>query len=100
MYDKIDESLARFELYFGWKLDANARSCQYNELHREESAHYNRYAKDIGFNKEAHPGLTDVALQGIMVKSKFDLLLYDYSRFLFDYQGRVLFELERTDAPR
>ena len=100
LYDKMHESMARFELYFGWQLDANSRSCQYNELQREESAHYNRYAKDIGGKIEVHPGLTDSALEGIMVKNKFDLLLYDYSRFLFDYQGRVLFEVDKSNAPR
>jgi hypothetical protein len=64
-------------------------------LQREEWAHYNRFAKDIGSNKEIHPGLTSRALEGIMSKNKMDLLLYDYSRFLFDYQGRVMFDLER-----
>lgn len=98
LYDNMHESMARFELYFGWHLDADSRSCQCSELQREESAHYNRYAKDIGNKKEVHPGLTDSALKGIMVKNKMDLLLYDYSRFLFNYQGRVLFEIDKSNA--
>jgi hypothetical protein len=95
LYENIQESIERFELFFGWQLDAEARTCQYDELHGEELAHYNRYAKDIGSNNESHLGLTSGALEGIMSKNRMDLLLYDYSRFLFDYQGKVLFDVEK-----
>ena len=76
-------------------MDANARACQFNELQREGAAHYNRYSHDVvagGNDNEVHPGLTDAALESIMSKNKIDLMLFDYSKFLFDYQGRVLFE--------
>ena len=95
LYDRLQESIEKFELFFGWHLDANAQSCQYNELQREAHAHFNRYAKDIGNSKEVHPGLTTEALESILSKNKIDLLLFDYSRFLFDYQGRVLFDTEK-----
>lgn len=98
LYDSIQESMARFELFFGWHLDSNARTCQSNELQREESAHYNRYAKDIGSSKNVHPGLTSGALEIILSKNKLDLMLYEYSRFLFDYQGRVLFEVDGNES--
>lgn len=88
--------MERFELFFGWTLDANARACQFNELQREGSAYYNRYSNDVmgeGNDNEVHPGLTDAALESIMSKNKIDLMLFDYSKFLFDYQGQVLFQL-------
>eukprot|EP00804_Cyclotella_cryptica_P005077 CCRYP_011515-RA/>CCRYP_011515-RA protein AED:0.03 eAED:0.03 QI:975/1/1/1/1/1/2/104/601 len=95
MYDRMEESMERFELFFGWTLDASARACQFNELQREGTAHYNRYSKDVvggGNDNVMHPGLTDAALESIMSKNKIDLMLFDHSKFLFDYQGRVLFE--------
>ena len=95
MYDRLQESIELFELFFGWHLDANVQSCQNNELQREAHAHFNKYAKDAGNSNEVHPDLTTEALERILFKNKIDLLLYDYSRFLFDYQGRVLFDTKR-----
>lgn len=97
LYSNLQESLERFQLFFGWELNAQAAACQANELQRESTAHYNRFATDAG-SKDIHPGLTDdgAALEIIMSKNKIDLMLFDYAKFLFDYQGRSLFELGPT----
>eukprot|EP00804_Cyclotella_cryptica_P005084 CCRYP_011514-RA/>CCRYP_011514-RA protein AED:0.37 eAED:0.37 QI:289/1/1/1/0.5/0.33/3/364/610 len=99
LYDHIQESIERFELFFGWNLNANSLTCQNKELERETLAHYNKYSKDLNGGAERHPGLTTSALESILSKNKIDLMLYEYSRFLFDYQGRALFGVDAA-SPR
>ena len=99
LYDRIQESIERFELFFGWNLNAGTVTCQKKELEREVLAHYNKYSKDLNGGAGKHPGLTPAAMEIVMVKNKIDLLLYEYARFLYDYQGRALFGVDTT-TPR
>lgn len=87
LYDQIQNSIERFEKFFGWQITDEARSCQSNELERESSAHYNKYSN------RKHPGLTPGALDVIKSKSGYDLELFEYAKFMFRHQGLALFDI-------
>lgn len=93
LYDEIQDSVDRFEKFFGWQITEEARTCQTNELEREATAYYNKYSA------RSHPELDDVALDIIKAKNKHDLELFEYAKFVFKHQGLALFEM-RDVEPR
>lgn len=104
LFEEMLESMRRFEMFFGWNLNVDAQVCQANEIGRELAGYYNMFAKLSGPDepKDTHPGLTDEALESIIQKNSIDLMLFDYAKFLFGYQGRVLFgvDAELDDSSR
>jgi hypothetical protein len=88
LFESLEESLLRFETFFGWNLGGdiiNSRhdTCRHEVLSRAMSGYYNANA-----NLPANGSPAYVALAQ---KNSMDLELYDFARFLYDYQGRVLF---------
>ena len=94
LYDQMEDSIHRFEKFFGWKLTDEAYTCQINELKRESLAPYNKY------NKRTHPELTSAASSIIQSKNKYDLELFEYAKFMFKHQGIALFDIRETTEGR
>lgn len=86
LHDQLQDSIDRFEKFFGWQITEEARECQSAELERESSAQYNQY-----LNRK-HPGLTPAALDAIKSKNEYDLELFEYGKFMFKHQGVALFD--------
>lgn len=82
LYDRMEESFERFEIFFGWNA-GNARTCQHNDVGRIMDKH-----RDIA---ERMPTEGSAALAILMEKNDSDMALYEFARFLFDYQGQTLF---------
>lgn len=98
LFNQIQESVERFQTFFGWKLNNDALSCQRNELKQELEARYNEHARDV--NGDGHPGMTPAALEAVTAKNEVDMLLFEYAKFLFDYQGSALFQVLNPATPR
>jgi len=84
----MDESIRRFESFFDWSVGETARSCQSFEVGQVMARRHNQMQVPDG---------TDPGLRGVMEKNRLDLRLYEFVMYLYDYQGRVLFEtLEKS----
>jgi hypothetical protein len=88
LFESLEESLRRFETFFGWNLGGdsiNSRhdACRHEVVSRAMSGYYNANARVPANGSPAHVALAE--------KNAMDLELYDFARFLYDYQGRVLF---------
>lgn len=73
--DRISESMARFHKYFGWNslVVGSAAQCEKDLLVHNERLQLPEEDSD--------------AYNNIMAKNNFDVRLYEYARFLFDFQG-------------
>ncbi len=92
LFDRMQESLERFEMFFGWNLDIEAQKCQSTHVQREFSKQINtKIYIDSNENEGVHPSVTPSVLASLAERNRIDLLLFDFVKFLFDYQGRVLF---------
>ncbi|EJK47409.1 hypothetical protein THAOC_33869, partial [Thalassiosira oceanica] len=83
LFHNMDESIRRFESFFGWSVGETARSCQAFEVEQVMARRHNQVQVPDG---------TDPGLRGVMEKNRLDLQLYEFVMYLYDYQGRVLFE--------
>ena len=81
LYDDFEESVHRFEAFFGWKLTDSSSSCQSKIIQREMDLDYNDF-DSIPY---------DSAYTAIAEKNREDLELYKYAEYLYKYQKRVLF---------
>lgn len=81
LYDDFEESVHRFEAFFGWKLTDSSSSCQSKIIQREMDLDYNDF-DSIPY---------DSAYAAIAEKNREDLELYKYAEYLYQYQKRVLF---------
>ena len=86
--ESLEDSLERFETFFGWNLGSDSinnmhSSCRYEVVSGAMSRHYNVNA---GLPANGSP-----AYMALEEKNMIDIELYNFARFLFDYQGRVLF---------
>lgn len=81
LYDDFEESVHRFEAFFGWKLTDSSSSCQSKIIQREMDLDYNDF-DSIPY---------DSAYTAIAEKNREDLELYKYAEYLYQYQKRVLF---------
>jgi len=92
LYDRMQESLERFEKFFGWNLNIEAQKCQETEVQREISKQSSTKIYSNGDENEgAHPNLTSSELASLAERNRVDLSLFEFVKFLFAYQGRVLF---------
>ena len=83
LFHNMDESIRRFESFFGWSVGETARSCQAFEVEQVMARRHNQVQVPDG---------NDPGLRGVMEKNRLDLQLYEFIMYLYDYQGRVLFE--------
>jgi hypothetical protein len=88
LFKSLEDSLRRFETFFGWNLGSDSMNnrhdaCRHEVVSRAMSAYYNANANLPADGSPAHVALAK--------KNAMDLELYDFARFLYDYQGRVLF---------
>jgi len=90
LYDRMQESFERFETFFGWNT-GNAHTCQHNEVGRILDKHQH--------TAEQMPAEGSVALAILMKKNGSDMALYEFARFLFDYQGLTLFGMSLASEP-
>lgn len=81
LFDRIDESLQRFETFFNWNVNDSANDCQRREVDRRMEKEYNKVNMDED----------RAAYASLMAKNELDMELYEYARFLYDYQGHSLF---------
>ncbi len=88
LYESLEDSLQRFETFFGWNHGADSvnsshDSCRRDVVIRARRSHYN-------INAVAPPDASPAHMV-LKKKNALDLELYDFAKFLYDYQGRVLF---------
>ncbi|KAL7545954.1 hypothetical protein ACHAWF_009307 [Thalassiosira exigua] len=88
LFDRLEESTSRFETFFGWSAGDGARVCQRDEINRAMSASYNRARLD------AQDGSALLALRGTV---RLDVELHEFAKFLYQYQGRVLFGIDAQE---
>lgn len=86
LFGNMKESFERFETFFGWNV-SGASTCQQNEINRVMEKLHN---KNIEMPKNA------AVLMALAEKNRMDIMLYDYARFLYEYQGRVLFGINKA----
>lgn len=81
LFDKMYESMFRFERYYGWRMNTDKRTCQQGLLEQ-------------GMTKYEHPSLQVGSDAWILLlrQNKYDMEVYNYATTLFDYQGTSMFE--------
>lgn len=82
LFDHLEASIIRFETFFGWKIGDAAHACQQNEINQA-------FAKP--YNNAVIPQENADVMSALEGKNQMDLMVYEYARFLYDYQGHVLF---------
>lgn len=92
LFDRMQESLERFEKFFGWNLNVDSQKCQETEVQRaiSKQSSTNIYSNSDE-HEGAHPSLTSSELASLAERNRIDLSLFEFVKFLFAYQGRVLF---------
>lgn len=88
IFDSLEDSLERFETFFDWNHGSDSinkmhNTCRHGVVNRTMARQYNLNA--------VIPENLSTAYMALAEKNAIDLLLYEYGRFLYDYQGRVLF---------
>lgn len=83
----MEDSLERFETFFGWNTGDAARTCQHNEVGRTKAKYFNQVA--VPMNDMA-------VMMALREKNGMDEQLYEYARFLYDYQGHALFGINSS----
>ena len=88
IYDRLEESLERFETFFGWNLSTDSinkmhATCRHQVVSKTMTREYNLNA--------VIPEKDSLDYMALVEKNSFDMQLYEYARFLYNYQGRVLF---------
>ena len=84
LFDEIEDSMKRFETFFGFNAlnsGLEVLRCQQNEIDGIMERYY---------NKVEMPSDNEAVL-ALMEKNIFDMQLYDYARYLYEYQGAALF---------
>ena len=84
LFDEIEDSMKRFETFFGFNAlnsGVEVQRCQQNEIDGIKERYYNK----VEMPKD------NEAVLALMEKNIFDMQLYDYARYLFEYQGVALF---------
>lgn len=81
LYDHFEDSVRRFEAFFGWKLGEGSNSCQSNAVQQEMNLGYNDF--------DTLP--YDSAYSAIAEKNRADLELFKFAEYLYKYQERALF---------
>lgn len=89
LFDHMEESIERFETFFGWNVGVDAHTCQESEIGHIKAKHYNNVNL---------PPVDTPSFAALVEKNRIDLELYDYARFLYNYQGQVLFGINDGSA--
>lgn len=92
--ESLEDSLERFETFFGWNLGSDSinnmhSTCRHEVVSGVMARHYNVNA---GLPSNGSP-----AYMALEEKNVMDIELYNFARFLYDYQGRVLFGVTVSD---
>ena len=82
LIDKMEESIKRFETYFGWKLDKRGEKC----LARFLKMRINKNEKK---NQDIHEDSKEWKL--LLEANEFDIALYKNARELYKYQTNITF---------
>lgn len=91
LFDEIEDSMKRFETFFGFNAlnsGLEVQRCQQNEIDGIMERYY---------NKLEMPNDNEAVL-ALMEKNSFDLQLYDYARYLYEYQGVALFGISSNSV--
>ena len=80
LFEKMEESLIRFEIYFGWRAEMSSKQkkCEKKLLENGDERH-------------DHP-IVEKGTKGwkaLMQQNRFDMELYQYAVKLFDEQGKI-----------
>eukprot|EP00574_Skeletonema_japonicum_P006966 CAMPEP_0201723596 /NCGR_PEP_ID=MMETSP0593-20130828/7597_1 /ASSEMBLY_ACC=CAM_ASM_000672 /TAXON_ID=267983 /ORGANISM="Skeletonema japonicum, Strain CCMP2506" /LENGTH=796 /DNA_ID=CAMNT_0048214725 /DNA_START=132 /DNA_END=2522 /DNA_ORIENTATION=+ len=81
LYDHFEDSVRRFEAFFGWKLGEGTNSCQSKAVQQEMNLGYNDF--------DTLP--YDSTYSAIAEKNRADLELFKFAEYLYKYQERALF---------
>lgn len=81
LYEHFEDSVRRFEAFFGWKLGEGTNSCQSEAVQQEMNLGYNDF--------DTLP--YDSAYAAIAEKNRADLELFKFAEYLYKYQDRALF---------
>lgn len=81
LYDHFEDSVRRFEAFFGWKLGEGTNSCQSEAVQQELNLGYNDF--------DTLP--YDSAYAAIAEKNRADLELFKFAEYLYKYQERAVF---------
>lgn len=81
LYDRMNESIDRFESFFGYRVGNDAHACQEAEVGLTSE----KQKVEVPTNENS-PALT-----ALMRKNMMDMELFQYARFLYDYQGHAIF---------
>lgn len=91
LFEEIEDSMKRFETFFGFSAlnsGVEVQRCQQNEIDGIMERYY---------NKVEMPNDNEAVL-ALMEKNTFDLQLYDYARYLYEYQGVALFGISSNNV--
>jgi len=80
LFDRMFESMFRFERYFGWRMNTEKRTCQ-QRLMEQGMSRYEYTQLQMGSD----------AWILLLRQNKFDMEVYNYAVTLFDYQGTTMF---------
>ena len=81
LYDHFEDSVRRFEAFFGWKLNEDINSCQTTMIQKELELGYNDFG-ELAF---------DSSYSAIAEKNRADLELFKFAEYVYKYQERTLF---------
>lgn len=94
LYEQMDDSLDRFERYFGWGAgnaggilvhSQKQKQCRADSMATETAWETELPSTSTG-DENAPLEIDDAALMGLQEKNRFDLELYNYAKVLFDEQ--------------
>jgi hypothetical protein len=85
LLDRVEESLVRFEQYFGWQYTLNPT--------RQETCRNTLLVTGVNTNTDPRnkmPAVASNAYQMLRRKNELDILLYEYVEHLFDHQAGLV----------
>eukprot|EP00545_Synedropsis_sp_CCMP1620_P002701 CAMPEP_0119018528 /NCGR_PEP_ID=MMETSP1176-20130426/19629_1 /TAXON_ID=265551 /ORGANISM="Synedropsis recta cf, Strain CCMP1620" /LENGTH=484 /DNA_ID=CAMNT_0006972551 /DNA_START=102 /DNA_END=1556 /DNA_ORIENTATION=- len=88
LLDRVEDSLVRFEQYFGWRYTGNPT--------RQETCRNTLLVTGVNTNTDPHnqlPAEETNSYQMIKRKNNLDLLLYEFVEQLFDYQAGLVHDV-------
>lgn len=85
LYDEIENSLARFDRYFGWTPRGGKQ--------KRETASCRKAFVIAGDKRHEHPSVEKggTVYEAILDSNRFDVELYEYARVLYRVQGEQIF---------
>mmetsp|Transcript_30322 Transcript_30322/g.63348 ORF Transcript_30322/g.63348 Transcript_30322/m.63348 type:complete len:1040 (-) Transcript_30322:508-3627(-) len=91
LFDRMDASIERLEIFLHWNnISDDARSCQQAKVNR-------MMENSINHNLDLPPEGSPVWIS-LMKKNGLDMALFEYAKFLYDYQGHTLFGIPASST--